>query len=124
MFQNPTTLKAEELSAAEAHAALLVEPATPPPGIEWMAMMEQMQAKMKQLEQENDLFKLLFDSNPSEAKEGRDSEAWGPKGQPAEYFMTPQKATAAAPEAATPTPWKQDWEDPWRTRPDPWTNST
>ena len=64
-----TTLEAEELAAAEAHAAQLVEPATPPLGIEWMAMMEQVETKMKQLEQENEHFKLLFASDPSEAKE-------------------------------------------------------
>ena len=47
-----------------------------------MAMMEQMQAKMKQSEQENERFKLLFASDPSEAKEGQNGEV--PKGQPPE----------------------------------------
>ena len=79
-FQNITALEPEELATAEAHAALPVEPATPPLDIEWMAMLEQMQAKMKQLQQENERFKLLFASDPSEAKEGRDSEAWVQKG--------------------------------------------
>ena len=84
-----TTLEAAELAAAEAHAAQPVEPAAPPLGIEWMATMEQMQAKMKQLEQWNERFKLLVASDPSDAKAGQDGEAWVPKGQPPEYFMTP-----------------------------------
>ena len=70
-----------------------------------MAMFEQVQAKMKHLEQENERFKLLFAGDQSDV-------------QPPEHFMTPQKATAAAPQAETPTPWKQGWGDPWRTRPD------
>ena len=108
-YQNIEALEAEELAAAEAHAVLPVEPASPPPGSEWMAMFKQKQAKMKQLEPENERFKLLFAGDQSDA-------------QPPEHFMTPQRATAAIPQAEIPTPWKQGWGDPWRTRPDPWTS--
>ena len=75
-FQNITALEAKEIAAAKAHEALPVEPATPPSGIEWMAMLEQMQAKMTQVEPKNERFKLIFASDPSEA-------------QPPGYFMTP-----------------------------------
>jgi hypothetical protein len=57
-----------------------------------MALLEQMQAKMEQLKQENERFKILFAGDQSDA-------------QPPEHFRTPQKATAAIPQAEIPTPW-------------------
>ena len=104
-YLNIEALEAEELAAADAHAALPVEPATPPPGIELAATFEQMQATMKQLEQENKRFELFFAGDQSEA-------------QSPEYCMTPQKATAAILQAEIPTPWAHGWGDPWRTSTD------
>ena len=107
-------------AVAEAHADLPVEPATPPPGIEGAAMVEQlreMQAIMKQLQQENERFKLLFTGDKYEAMPEQK-----PEEMPEHVYLTPKKS--APPQAETPTPWKQGWGDPWwRSRPDPWTYS-
>ena len=107
-------------AVAEAHADLPVEPATPPPGIEGAGMVEQlreMQAIMKQLQQENERFKFLFTGDKYEAMPEQK-----PEEMPEHVYLTPKKS--APPQAETPTPWKQGWGDPWwRSRPDPWTYS-
>ena len=79
--------------------------------------LREMQAIMKQLQQENERFKLLFTGDKYEAMPEQK-----PEEMPEHVYLTPKKS--APPQAETPTPWKQGWGDPWwRSRPDPWTYS-
>ena len=79
--------------------------------------LREMQAIMKQLQQENERFKFLFTGDKYEAMPEQK-----PEEMPEHVYLTPKKS--APPQAETPTLWKQGWGDPWwRSRPDPWTYS-
>ena len=114
--RNVSDLEAEEIEAAAAHAPVPVDPNSPgspaaPPGFavdhtqllselaKMAEKMDIMQAELSKVKMENSKLKSIYTGDQKEDDA---------KGQPPEYFMTPQKETAAGLEATTPTPWNKN----------------
>ena len=130
--QDPTMdgIEADEMAAAAAHAGIPVEPKSPasqvtPPGLDTAQLladfakmkekMDAMQTELNKVNTENIKLKSVFSAGDQPEQPPEQTQTM----YPPEFFMTPQKETAAGPGIAMPAPWNQDW-DPWWARPDPW----